>query len=179
MCFMVYETSTGFSEDGTGWTAAAAGAEIWHFVTQMQPHNRWRPDPNPDTDPLWAINELARIDRHQTVHLAAVQNISTFFGFGPLPLKGNVVTIDLPEGSSRFATPAFLNEANDGGWSVNGPDGAAKVDTYVQLPFEIVLDPEGKFAPNSNISQMLTAMCESVSVWFLPRMEAAYAGDPI
>jgi hypothetical protein len=159
-----------------GWNLrAAVGEDAWKVIVQFQPHSRWRPDPNPDTDPLWGLNQMARFDRHQALHVAVAFQQGTISGFG-LNLEGNVIRVGsgVAEDVPRFATATFQDDARLGHWSATSGGVETQVATYGQVFFEVVFDPEGRFNPNGWISRNLTALYQSVNTWCLPRMEAIF-----
>ena len=158
-------------------TRKAVGDDAWAVIEEMQPHTRGIEDPN--QDPLWGMNELARIDRHQTLHLAVVEHHGTFVGFGPRPQRGNVLLWNMGEDMPRFATPMLENDPQMNRWTVSDAGWVGEVDTYSQLSFEVVFDPKGKVAQGWSVSRELRALVSSMYLGFVPQMEQVFPSSGI
>jgi len=147
---------------------SAIGADAWQVLREMQPYKRQ--NVNVNADPLWALNELARIDRHQTLHLAVVMPHGTFVGFGAFQKTGNVALMPFGWPGPRYrlvAKPVL----NDGSVKLTPP--SPDVTTYSYATFEFAFDPNGPFAQGVPLIDTLEAIEEAVRAVIVP------AFDPI
>lgn len=96
--FPIYLTSDVFHErTKTGKLSPRSGLhkigairpEAQAIIEELQPYHRGEFDA--DTDPLWVLNELARIDRHQTLSLIGSTTRSTTYSVGRRDTSGAFV----------------------------------------------------------------------------------------
>jgi len=119
---------------------AVIGEDAWTILHDVQPYKNG--NVNLQLEPLWMLNELARLDRHQTLHLALVTPTTTRMSAQPLPLRGNIVTgRDSRPDWPRFATPVFDDPELAGSVKIND----TQIRTYPQVVFMLCLGPNQSF----------------------------------
>lgn len=159
----------------------AVGSDAWALFEQVQPHVRARrhaPELQPDSDPLWALHELAKIDRHRTLHLAVVETEGTASLFGPLQQEGNIVT--WMDGTKRLATPPTTPEPESSPWSFSGdvkivgPDGVeqSEIRSFNYFPFAVAFDPDGDVAQGFSLLETMERIEADIRHEILPPFQS-------
>lgn len=158
----------------------AVGDDAWALFEQVQPHVRSRrhsPETKPESDPLWVLHELAKIDRHRTLHLAVVETEGSASFFGPLPQEGNIVT--WLDGTKRLATPPTTPEPESSPWSFTGDvefvghDGAkGEMRSFNHLPFAVAFDPDGDVAQGFSLLETMERIEVDIRQGILPPFQS-------
>lgn len=136
--------------------------EAQRRVQDMQPYRR-----NPghvDEDPIYVLHELARIDRHQSLHLVIAAKRGTGFFFAPIRQLGNVA---LPNPvHARFLTKPNPSTA----WTRTGDDKRPE-EMYEQVRFDVVFDPDGQAARGFSVLDSLIGLEGTLDEHVLPPLE--------
>jgi hypothetical protein len=139
------------------------------LIKALQPHTRG----DTERDPLWVLNELARVDRHQSLHLLGAVSQSTTFSIGKRDANGNFYVAAIPY-AEKFEVPKVTF-----GPFHNGAEAArfilvpAQPEMYVdlQVAFHITFG-EATPAPNFPIVPTLASMLGFIRSEVAPRFAA-------
>jgi len=152
--------------------ADAIGADAWQVIESLQPHMQHRA---PKEDPLWGLNELARIDRHRRLHLTVISTRGHMVTFGPLRQRGNRTM--QPDGSIMLATPPYhpaggSNVSFTGEWKTQHEDDSKTngVQEHNYLTFIVAFDPEGEAAGGFDVLDTLRGIEFNIRMYVVPLM---------
>jgi hypothetical protein len=155
-----------YGTTGAGRDNEAALGDAWRALREVQPYNRG--PVNPDEDPLWVLNELARIDRHLTLHLVVVRVEGSMAVFGPLEKVGNVVTgPDLWRG--RLVVGPRIDDPTAG---VTFDPPSPNVHSYYYMTFNVACDPDGDVAKGFPLIHTLAAIEQEIRASVMPAFQA-------
>jgi hypothetical protein len=142
------------------------GEPAWQFMCAVQPHVR-AVAPDPDHDPIWALHELSRIDRHETLPLIVAASPDTTWWPTPPPMRGNVtlwdeVGVDVAANIPLFRTPPVRNRPGRPGRE------------YATVPFTLRFDDTLTIMQGVSVRNILVTLCDLFEEHLLPRMAEAF-----
>jgi hypothetical protein len=159
-------------------TCKDVGTDAQAVIESLQPYQqRFAPDP----DPLWILNELARVDRHQVLHIAAASFSGTMHTFVDPPRNGNIPLPPLDQMFSGLyvaAGPAVTPE--EAGWGFDAPGLPRPQQAWVHVMFDIVFGaprfgPAARDVAGLPIRQTLFGIENHLRNIVLPRFDALFA----
>jgi hypothetical protein len=150
--------------------AKALGEDAWLVLQEMQPHKRGSIAPR--YSPLWGLNELARVDRHRTLHFAVIQQAGRGMLFGPSPKVGNIVVGAPHTDFPRFITEPRVTDAAEV-ITADPPEAIspyAKVYSYVA--FDIAFGPDSTAQQGFLLLKSLDIYEQEIRTFVLPAFQA-------
>lgn len=125
-----------------------------------------------ESDPLWALNELARVDRHQALSLTVVQKHGTGGFFGQVPQVGNVLSLQV-RGFRQFGTRQVQGDRRYPTATIQGNVGG-EVEQYGHVGFVVAYGPGVPQGEGFNVLESLQALEHAIRTFIGPAMELLF-----
>jgi hypothetical protein len=140
-------------------------------IEQLQPFNV--SPARPDLNVLWKLHELARIDRHQTVHLFVQLTVGNFTQLEEAGRRGNVAHPN-PYGVRFITAPISVHDLviSEGVFTVDSQGRRVRPTPSRHIAFDVAFDPLDPTAATSLVSESLQLVEDYIRLDVLPPLEA-------